>query len=183
VNTQVGGITINLPFVSFNVRPDDLQQAVAREIVIRLADRRVLNSFECCDDCIEKAVASLQDIRSRLVEKQVEMAKMTDSAIYLLVEYMLEGIRQFLTFEQRLRRPSASSHLVLPPSANMRHDPDQRDQYFAALEMLRAHLHRCLLQTAKIAGISIPKISDNMRYDEAWQLEAYDKPSLVEGPR
>jgi hypothetical protein len=40
--------------------------------------------------------------------------------------------------------------------------------------MLRAHLYRCLAQVSKVAGISIPKISEHMRYDEAWQLEAYE---------
>ncbi len=177
VTTQVDGVSINLPFLTLNVRPDDLEREVAREVVIRLADRRVLNSGECCDDCIEKAIESLQDIRSKLVEKQVAMAKMTDSPIYLLVEFMLEAIRQFLTFEQRLRQSVKVSSLDdNPNSAGLRRLPDQRDQYFAALEMLRAHLHRCLLQVAKIADIGIPKIADNMRYDEAWQLETYGKP-------
>jgi len=46
----VDGVTINLPFVSFNVKPDDIEQKVAREIVICMADRRVLNAFECCDN-------------------------------------------------------------------------------------------------------------------------------------
>jgi hypothetical protein len=143
---------------------------------MRLADRRVLDSRECCDDCIEKAIESLQDIRSKLVEKQVAMAKMTDSPIYLLVEFMLEGIRQFPTFEQHLRQSGEMSSLIWPNSMDFRRPPDQRDQYFAALEMLRAHLHRCLLQVAKIANIRIPKIAGNMRYDEAWQLEAYGNP-------
>ena len=72
--------------------------------------------------CIEKAIESFQDPRSKLVEKQVAMVKMTDSPIYLLVELMLEGIRQFLTFEQRLRQSEEMSSLVaqfggLPPHA------------------------------------------------------------------
>jgi hypothetical protein len=92
------------------------------------------------------------------------------------LELMLEGIRQFLTFEQRLRQSTEMSSLIWHSSGDFRRTPDQRDQYFAALVMLRAHLHRCLLQVAKIADIRIPKITDNMRYDEAWQLEAYGKP-------
>jgi len=44
--------------------------------------------------------------------------------------------------------------------------------------MLRAHLHRCLLQVAKIAHTRIPNIGDHMRYDEAWQLEAYSRPAI-----
>jgi hypothetical protein len=140
-----------------------LEREVAREVVIRLADRRVLNSRECCDDCIDKAIESSQDIRSKLIEKQVAMAKMTDSPVYLLVEFMLEGYGQFLTFEQRLQQSGTMSRLVWPTSVDFRRIPDQRDQYFAGLEMLRAHLHHCLLQLAKIADIYIPKIADAMR--------------------
>jgi len=177
LKTQVDGVSINLPFVSFNVKPDDLQKGVAQEIVIRLADRRVLNAWECCDNCIEQALGSLQEIRSMLVDKQVEMTKLTDTPLFLVVELMLEGIRQFLTFEQRLKDGGERSPLVLPgPSGFGRRD--NRQLYFAALEMIRAHLHRCLLQVAKIADTRIPKIADSMRYDEVWQLAAYESPAL-----
>jgi hypothetical protein len=62
---RVGDITLNLPFVSIAVSPKDRERQVAREIVIRLSDRRVLNSRECCDTCIDTALASLQEIRRR----------------------------------------------------------------------------------------------------------------------
>jgi hypothetical protein len=180
VNTRVDGVAVNLPFISFNVKPDDLEKKVAREIVIRLADRRVLNAFECCDNCIEQALASLQKIRSMLVDKQVELTKLTESPLYLMIEFMLEGIRQFLTFEQRLKDRAAASPLELPRHADFHRPADTREAYFAALEMLRAHLHRSLLQISKIAAIPIPKIADNMRYDEAWKLDAYERPLLSE---
>ena len=179
---RVDGVTINLPFVSFSIRPDDLEKKVAREVVIRLADKRILNAFECCDSCVEQALASLQDIRSLLVDKQVELVKLTGGPLYLLIEMMVEAIRQFLTFEQRLKKEQGHDHLALPISKGLVDLPGERGKYFAALEMLRAHLHRCLIQVAKIAGTSIPKISDHMRYDEAWQLEAYEKLAL-EGNR
>lgn len=60
LNNRVDGIEINLPFFSVSVCPDDVEQQVAREIVIRMADRRVLNSSECCDGCIDSALVSLQ---------------------------------------------------------------------------------------------------------------------------
>lgn len=160
---QVDGVSISLPFVSVTVKPNDVERKVAREVVIRLADRRVLNAFECCDDCIDKALASLQDIRSLLVDKQVELSNQADGPLYLLLEVMLEGIRQFFTFEERLN-----------------HSFEGRQAYFAALEMLRAHLYRALSQVAAIAVIEIPKISSHMRYDEVWQVEAYVKPELLE---
>lgn len=60
---HMGDVTINLPFISFGVSPDDQERRVAREVVIRLKDRRVLSAWECCDNCIDNALASLQEIR------------------------------------------------------------------------------------------------------------------------
>ncbi|MBX5462879.1 MAG: hypothetical protein IRZ28_17550 [Steroidobacteraceae bacterium] len=174
LTTRIDGVSINLPFISFRVKPDDLERRVAREIVIRMADRRVLDSRECCDDCIDEALASLAEIRAMLVNKQVELSQVTDGALYLLIEVQLEAIRQFLTFEQRLKRQPAS-RMVVASRGDFWRAPDARNQYFAALEMLRAHLHRCLVQIARIADMPIPKIRDHMRYDEIWQIDAYEK--------
>ncbi len=173
---RIDGVTINLPFVSFSVRPDDLEQKAAREIVIRLADKRVLNAFECCDSCVEKALASLQEIRSLLVDKQVELSGQTDGAVYLLVELVLEAIRQFFTFEEGLHR----ENLNFPGEFHARMHRADLEPYFAALEMLRGHIFRCLSQLAVIADTTVPKIADNMRYEKAWQMDAYQKPKLIE---
>lgn len=153
----IEGVTITLPFVEITVKPDDTERKIAQETVIRLADRRVLNAFECCDGCIENALKSLQEIRAIVVNKQVELSSKTDGACYLLLDSIREAIRQFLTFEQRLTL--------------RRHE--SRELYFAGLEMLRAHIHRCLLQISKIGALEIPGIAANMRYDEQWQIEAY----------
>jgi len=158
---DLDGVTINLPFISVSVKTRESERRVAREVVVRMADRRVLNSFECCDDCIENALRSLHEIRAILVDKQVELSAEADGALFLLLEAMAEGIRQFLTFEQRL------SGL-----------PERRLLYFAALEVLRAHLHRTLLQVAAIASMEIPGIAAHMRYNNSWQLEAYLPPAL-----
>jgi hypothetical protein len=165
---RIDGVSIRLPFVNVTVKPDNVERKVAREIVIRLADRRVLNSFECCDGCIESALKSLQEIRSILVDKQVELSDRTDGSLYLMLEFMLEASRQFFTYEQRLNRRLDYRHKHF----------SELQQYFAALEMLRGHLYRSLSQVALIAGIEIPKISQHMRYDAAWRLDAYEKPSL-----
>jgi len=178
LNGRVDGVQINLPFVSFTFQPDDTEQRVAREIVVRMADRRVLNAWECCDHCIDEALASLREIRDQLVDKQVALAPKPEGALYLVIEFMLEGIRQFLTFEQRLRDRPQGPLLWVPPSSDFRRPPNERETYFAALEMLRAHLFRCLTQVAAIAQVSIPDISEQMRYDDAWQLEAYNDPGV-----
>src|SRR5207249_1084444 len=118
----------------------------------------------------------LQEIRAFLVDKQVDLTNMPDSPLYLLVEMQLEAIRQFLTFEQRLQEARSGKIVVVSKHPDFRRAAEQRDGYFAALEMLRAHLHRCLLQVAKVANTTVPKIADHMRYDEAWKLDAYEKP-------
>ncbi len=170
---RVEGVSVSLPFVSFSVRPDDRERRIARELVIRLADRRVLDAAECCDGCIDEALASLHEIRTLLVDKQVELADLTDGALYLLLDFMREGIRQFLTFEQRIDSGEDSRR-------RGRHREHEAQQlYFAGLEALRAHLHRCLIQVAGIADVEIPQIAAHMRYDAAWALDAY-RPALPE---
>jgi hypothetical protein len=169
---SVDGLTITLPFVELKVNADNIERKVAREVVTRLADRRVLNTSECCDDCIDKALNSLQEIRQIVVDKQVEISGKADGVLYLLLDSIADAIRQFLTFEQRLTRRRESE--------GRRRDFENRELYFAGLEMLRAHIHRTLLQLAKIADMEIPGISDHMRYDGNWLLDAYKQPQLRE---
>ena len=65
-NKRVGNVTLSLPFISMAVSLKDRERQVAREILIRLKDRRVLSARECCDNCVERALASLQEIRKVL---------------------------------------------------------------------------------------------------------------------
>lgn len=176
LNNRVGDVTLNLPFVSFAVSPKDKERQIARELVIRLRDRRVLSAWECCDDCIDNALASLQEIRRTLVDKQVELAEMQEGPLNLTIEAMALGIRQFLTFEQRLRQMDE-----LPDAPrDFRRQPEARQEYFDALEMLRGHLSRCLGQVAAIAGMDTPGDGLIANYQGAWQLEAY-KPLALPG--
>src|SRR3546814_18027624 len=80
----------------------DRERSVAREVVIRLRDRRVLCAWECCDSCIDQALASLQEIRRTIVDKQVDLADLQDGPLYAVLDAMALGIRQFLTYEQLL---------------------------------------------------------------------------------
>lgn len=47
---RVGDVSFNLPFVSFSISPKDREKKIAREIVIRLHDKRVLSAWEYSDD-------------------------------------------------------------------------------------------------------------------------------------
>ena len=171
IGSRVGNVTLNLPFVSISVSPKDRERQVAREIVICLKDRRVLSAWECCDNCIDQALESLQEIRRTLVDKQVELSDLQDGPLYLLLEVMALGIRQFLTYEQLLKHSNR-----LPPHSplsDFRRPRDVQQAYFDALEILRGHLSRCLGQVAAIAGMDA--LSDGIiaNYQGPWQVEAY----------
>ena len=177
IATYVEGVSINLPFVTFNVRPDDLEQQVAREIVIRLADRRFISYGEHrCHGHTEEVIASLKEVRSMLVDKQVALAKCANGPLYLIIDFMLEGIRQLLTFEERLRK-SEARFLIIPPARTLHED--KTEMLIAALLLLRDHLQRCLNQISKIADLNQADAVQKSKYIEEWQLEAYEPPSLI----
>ena len=159
IGRRVGNVTLNLPVVSISVSPKGRERQVAREIVIRLKDRRVLSAWECGDNCIDQALESLQEIRRTLVDKQVELLDLQEGPLYLLLEVMALGIRQFLTYEQLLKHSNQ-----LPPHSplsDFRRPRDVQQAYFDALEILRGHLSRCLGQVAAIAGMDAPSAASS----------------------
>lgn len=168
---RVGEVTINLPFVSFSVNPKDQERRVARELVIRLKDRRVLSSQECCDGCIDRSLASLQKIRETLTEKQVELAEFQDGPLFLMLEAIAAGIRQFMTFEELLQRDE--DQVTSLRREEFYRPPDKRQAYFDALEILRGHIGRCIEQIAAIGGVPAPNGDVIGTYRGAWQIESY----------
>jgi hypothetical protein len=178
---RIGSIALNLPFVSVCVNPKDKEKQVAREVVIRLKDRRVLSAWECCDDCVERALGSLQEIRSFLADKEVELSEFHDGPLSVLVEMMLTGIRQFLAFEQRLSTSTQSRRRA--GSEAQRRFGNARQDYFDSLEILRGHLSRCLGQIALLAGIEMPSNGLIENYQGAWFIEAYASPLAEIGKR
>lgn len=175
VSSRFGDVTLSLPFVSIAVSPKDRERQVARELVIRLKDRRVLSAWECCDSCIDRALTSLQEIRQTLVDKQVELSEVSDGPLYLLIDAMTLGIRQFLTYQELLeRRDDAPTHLRFRDFCR---PPDTRQGYLDALEVLRGHLSRCLGQIAAIAGMEAPTTGLIKNYQGPWPLDSYIQPA------
>ena len=162
---------LDLPSMSVLVHFSPVERASAKALLIRLKDRRVLSQHECCDGCIDDALRSLQEIRSTLVDKQVELAGESEGGLYLLIELMLVAIRQFLTFEQTLNGGDDT-----PRAGLGGREPDARQQYFDALELLRGHLSRCLGQVAVVAGANIPSDGFVENYRGPWPVEAYASP-------
>lgn len=172
INKHVDGVTIEIPFMTFSVKPTDIEKKVARELLIRLLDKRVLKAQECCDNCIDSALTSLQEVRKVLVDKQVDLADYHDGGLYLLIELMAEVIRQFLTYEESLKQKKRVHH----GSPESYREMDVRQAYFDALNQLRFHIHSCLNQVAKIAEMETPKIDSYLKSDNAWMLSLYLRP-------
>jgi hypothetical protein len=174
-NNHLGDVNITLPFLSIGVSPASREKKIACELVIWLKDRHVLSAWECCDDCIDKSLASLREIRKTLVEKQIQLTELQDGPLYLLLDAMATGIRQFMTFEELLNRDTgAPPHPRFP---DFHRPPDTWQTYFDALEVLRGHLSRCLAQIAAIAGMPVPTQGLIANYQGPWLLEAYQEPA------
>ena len=74
-------LAISIPFYEFHFTPNEEEISVAKETIIRLRGRRVLNSSECCDNCIERALESLNKIRYELVDLQVKLNDLESTLI------------------------------------------------------------------------------------------------------
>lgn len=161
---KVKSVSINLPFISVNVEASDTEKKIAREVLIRLRDKRVLVAGECCPDCTARSLISIQEIRKLLVDKQVELPN-DDSALFIVFDLMLIGIRQFLTYTEyvEIERPSFFIN---------------RDDLFGALEDLRGHLLRCVEQIALLADTS-SNLNGRMPFNSLWEETKYQLESSV----
>lgn len=177
IDKHVDGVSIQIPFMSFSVKPTDIERKVARELLIRLPDKRVLNAKECCDNCIDNALSSLQNVRKILIDKQVDLAEYHDRGLYLLIELMIEVIRQFLTYEESLK--SNARRKMPNGNSGFYRAPETREAYFEVLNQLRFHIHSCLIQISKIAEMKTPKIESYLKSEDTWMLSLYLKPKAL----
>jgi hypothetical protein len=93
---------------------------------------------------------------------------------------MALGIRQFLTYEETVKRDDDAPDSLR--FRDLRRTADSRQKYFDALEMLRGHLSRCLGQVATIAGTQNLTSGLIVNYQGGWQLEAYVPPTPSDEP-
>lgn len=152
-NISVDGVTITLPFISFNISSKDTEKKIAKELVIRLRDKRVLNSKECCKNCIDYSLKSLIEIRNLLVNKQVDIKKI-DSPLFLLCDFALYGIKEFLSY---IENYNLTEH---------------REQYFEALHIIRGHLIRTFDQICIIAEVP-SNFGFRSDFDPEWNEDLY----------
>jgi hypothetical protein len=70
---KIEGVSINLPFITINVASDQNDKKIAREIIIRIRDKRVLNSKECCEGCIENSLNQFSKSDSSLLTNKLKL--------------------------------------------------------------------------------------------------------------
>lgn len=142
---QVDSVSMNLPLgTNITFKPNTAETDTAKEIVIFLSDRRVLDSSECCEDCVEAALKSIGEIREFLVQRQLALKHESDSILFVLIEIMLTEIRQFQTYAQKLAPARQTAHLERA-----------EENYYVALNRLRGELLAALAQVANIAKMPI----------------------------
>ena len=172
LNKRVGSVTISTPSgISFNIEPHDPEVTCAREVIIFMRDRRVLNSKECCDGCIDRSLESLNKIREYLVGCQQKLANLSDGGLFLMIEFILDAIRQFMTYSERIETSYKSIDTGI---SDLRRDPVAREKYFTALNRLRNHCWQTLRQISHIANIDLPSVPEYLRLNE-WAADTYIK--------
>lgn len=174
--TQVNCLQ-NIEFTTFIVKPSNIERKVARELLIRLPNKRVLDAKACCDNWIDYALSSLKEARKILVDKQVELAGYHDGGLYLLVELMAAGIRQFLTYEESLKSRDRNGRPC--ENSEFHRTPETRKAYLEILDQLRYHIQSSLTQVSKIAAMETPKVRRYLKGQDAWIRSLYLKPETL----
>lgn len=178
-NNNVEGASITIPFLSFRIAPSDFEQKIAAEIVERMADKRVLNGRECCDNCIDHSISSILEIRSMIVDKKVDLFKAKNGPLYIVLDLMHEPIKQFLTYQENLEK-SAQNQIFVSTISDFKRSQENREKYQTALEMLRNHLCCCLIEVSRIAKVVPPNVVNDGQHQRIWALDSYKAPPSFE---
>jgi len=95
-------LSVNVPFlnVSFKIT-DDLEKDIANEILIRSEDKRFLTSWQCCISCTKNAIDSVLEYRRFLIDQKVKLSEIKNSQLMAIVDYLLQGIREFLSLSEK----------------------------------------------------------------------------------
>jgi len=150
-------ITVSPLGIPVPLAPSDSEMSVAREVLLRTSGKRVLDAAQCCRSCTLDALDSLQDVRSTLTDQMVALARAgyQDGGLYAILELMQAGIVQFLKFTED---HSFYPMDVLGPLDRGISEAAIHEVYIPALDDLRQHLLRCLVEVSKIARMDAPNL-------------------------
>ena len=147
INIKLDDISLSFPFIinaSFRFEKNIID--IARETIMALIDRRILNAKECCASCIYKALNSLKEIKSDLINTKKQLKNDINSPLFYFIDYMIISINSFFDFMER-------NNLIDDKLDDKDHDI--KTVYFDALEIIRNHIAQCMNEIAKIAKMQI----------------------------
>ena len=161
IPTKIDSIGLSFPFgLNITYKPIDSIKEIAKVIIIKLIDRRILNSKECCGSCIEQSVLSLKEIKAVLINEKTKLIKQINTLLYYYVDYIIIAINTFFDFTERYYEKKE----------------EYRGLYFDALEKIRNHVAKCMKEILKIAEYEITNTHYAFRdSDLIWHEQDYSK--------
>jgi len=145
---ELDNISLSFPFlVSASFKFEKGIVDIAKETILSLIDRRILNAFECCANCINDALKSLKEIKLELISIKKQLKNNINSPLFYYIDYIVISINAFFDFMERNNLIDSEDFAT-------------KDIYFDALEMMRNHIAQCMFEIAKIGKMQI----DNKRY-------------------
>jgi len=141
-NIKMESIGLTFPFgISTTLKPQQRDSEIAKEVIVKLIDRRILNSKECCASCIKQSVDSLKKIKSDLIGIKVRLSNRINEPLFYYVDYIVISINAFNDFIERYENDIEQNKVY----------------YFDALEKIRNHIANCMYEISKIGHYVISK--------------------------
>ena len=157
-NVALDSISLSFPFgVNIQIKPVESEIKIAREVIIKLIDRRILNAAECCAECIQRAIDSLKEIKADLIDIKCKLTDNINRPIYYFIDYIVLSINSFLDFIERYKIDMEMN----------------RPTYFDALEKLRRHIAKCMVEISKIGECKIDTTHYAFKNNAEWIYDNY----------
>ena len=139
---SVSGINLSFPFsagITISIKPQE--RDVAKETIVVLVNRRILNAAECCASCSQQSITSLKEMKSDLIQIEKKLTGSINGPLFYFIDSIVNGINQFLKYIE-------DYNFIETFNLN-------RDTYFQSFNIIRNHIVQCLYQIAKIADFEI----------------------------
>jgi hypothetical protein len=143
-NYSLKSITLSFPFsAGVSVEVLASEKDAAKETVVALINRRILNTSECCASCSQQSINSLKEIKSDLVQLERKLTDSINGSLFYFIDSIVHGINQFLKYIEDYQFLDTFDQ--------------NRDTYFQSFNIIRNHIVQCLYQISKIAELELSK--------------------------
>jgi hypothetical protein len=139
---SITSLTLSFPFrAGITVSINSKEKDIAKEAIIMLVNRRILNASECCPSCSQQSIDSLKEIKSDLIQIEKKLINSVNGSLFYFIDSIISGVNQFLKY--------------IEDNNFMETFPLNREIYFEGFNIIRNHIVQCLYQISKIADYEI----------------------------